>query len=659
MKIKNILLLTILSFLLSQNLFSEKKITEYDLFSIKPEVGYSFLFHNTDIKIFDTLADCGRFKSGTGNGLFFGLTIDKEIYKKFRISLSANYLSTSNTLSFDTNYAARPGNNEIYFLKNLDTASYININTTTYIDSKINFFILNPAILYEVTKKLINGPFYVHLGMELLFPVSNSHERYEQIVNPDYAVFKINNKFTQSRPIKNKGSLDILNSPIITLNAGVENLLRVANNKWFTQKISFNYTLNNYLQSNEDWKSYSINLSLGLKFDLKGEDVEIIPEKKPEIKDTIIPIVKKEPPKADPVYDMNYTGFSGEILSGDEYLSTLPLVNAVFFDQNSSIIPSKYFTSKVEIKSLYYGDAVDLHRYNMVRISDIIKANPNSSIVLEGATSGKSYEKDGLELAKNRVNSVKKVLVSLGIDSKKIKETYYEFPKVQSNQEHLGGVEENQRVTIYLEKAPLQEYVSLLKFSILEGKLGFNVISANLLPNDKLSLSNDLPDTNFILTNNSFDLKVKKRLENQSSPILVNSKLYLNNASKKDYSYTIKTSKLNTKNIDRSFDNFNAVIRFDYNSSKLTDDNQNLIRQLVDILPENATIEIYGSADALGTEQRNQTLTKERAEQTEAFIRKITNKKLNYIVAESKDKFTENTPEGRFLNRSIRIKIKK
>jgi len=60
---------------------------------------------------------------------------------------------------------------------------------------------------------------------------------------------------------------------------------------------------------------------------------------------------------------------------------------------------------------MYHGDAVAYHKSILPVIAKIIKENPNSRIMLEGATSGNQIEPKGLELSKARIESVKSALI--------------------------------------------------------------------------------------------------------------------------------------------------------------------------------------------------------------------------------------------------------
>jgi outer membrane protein OmpA-like peptidoglycan-associated protein len=124
-----------------------------------------------------------------------------------------------------------------------------------------------------------------------------------------------------------------------------------------------------------------------------------------------------------------------------------------------------------------------------------------------------------------------------------------------------------------------------------------------------------------------------------------------------EYPVSIKNVKVD--NINQNLENFQAILTFDYNSSKLSQINRDLLKQLSERLPEGATIQILGSADALGSAQRNIELENERAENTMNYIKSVSGDKFDFKTGRSSFKFREDTPQGRMLNRSIRIRVQK
>jgi len=80
-----------------------------------------------------------------------------------------------------------------------------------------------------------------------------------------------------------------------------------------------------------------------------------------------------------------------------------------------------------------------------------------------------------------------------------------------------------------------------------------------------------------------------------------------------------------------------------------------LIDQLIEFLKDGDRIIIQGSADALGQELRNKELTYQRAKNAMDYIKEHTSKNIKIEISDNYEKFSEETSEGRFLNRAIKI----
>mgnify|MGYP000091368065 CR=1 FL=1 len=168
-----------------------------------------------------------------------------------------------------------------------------------------------------------------------------------------------------------------------------------------------------------------------------------------------------------------------KIEKGNELLATIPLVNAVFFDKNSYQIPSFYKYSIDYDYDLFFGSPIEMHKYVLVRIAEILKNNSNAKVILQSSTSGND-ESDGIELSRKRSAEVRKVLNNLGIANNRIEENVLLLPKNPSNPEVEEGRIENRRVELIIKNAFLQEYVDLLNFKRLYGNIEYNLKAENL-----------------------------------------------------------------------------------------------------------------------------------------------------------------------------------
>ncbi|MER3328220.1 MAG: OmpA family protein, partial [Candidatus Kapaibacterium sp.] len=110
--------------------------------------------------------------------------------------------------------------------------------------------------------------------------------------------------------------------------------------------------------------------------------------------------------------------------------------------------------------------------------------------------------------------------------------------------------------------------------------------------------------------------------------------------------------------VELKTDEFEALLMFDFASSTLTDETKILLNQLVELLPDGKTILIIGNADEIGLEETNLKIASERATNAINFIKANTKKTFYFEERTNTDKFDESTPQGRYLNRSIIIRIK-
>lgn len=103
-------------------------------------------------------------------------------------------------------------------------------------------------------------------------------------------------------------------------------------------------------------------------------------------------------------------------------------------------------------------------------------------------------------------------------------------------------------------------------------------------------------------------------------------------------------------------------IYFDFDKSTLLQQSYNTLRDLLNILESNPKmiIEVRGHTDNMGTTEYNQKLSEERAGAVVEYLilKGINQKRLRYTgYGESHPIESNNTPEGRSINRRVEIKI--
>ncbi|MBL7998552.1 MAG: OmpA family protein [Candidatus Kapabacteria bacterium] len=626
--------------LIAQNQFP----VEREWLAVHPRLSGMFNFHSPSFNNFGSVVDCGIFERGSGFGIGGGLTIEIPLGGSFHAGIG--FLYTNRKGKLYTKNDSEPANDSI-------SNTVINVVSENSLTVNLPYLEIMPELraeIAEIGKVSIRSFGGIRFGI----PLSPTYLQERRIVSPDYATYKINGK--QTLDLSN-GTQPIREMPSMQLgfSAGLESMLPIGKTSFFTQQIGIDYNIGN-VATNVNWTVMSIRADLGLRFSLLSSPPpppEPPVQKKP---DTPVVVVVPPPPPPPPIptLSVQLRDVNAKLQTGNELRASFPLVNAVFFDANSADIPERYF--KNNNTPFETDDVVEYHRGILRSIANIMKQNPKASFVLEAATSG-TDEKEGLALAKRRAETVKDALEGLGVPAQKISVKTMLLPRVPSNQEYAEGKAENRRVDIIVNDAPLQEYVARQKFMQLTGNVRLVCEMANLR-GDVNVITNIGSEQKF---SSSAERKIdfNERIKEDAGQFTIEANASGPSSIASRDELAINLSTLNREQIELNTAPFDAILRFDYNSNDLSQANKDLIRQLAELLPAGSTIEILGSADILGEEQRNKELSERRAKSTETFIRSVSGSKFTIVssIAET-NKFDDSKPEGRFLNRSIRIRVK-
>lgn len=610
-------------------------------FALTARGGASLNSHSGNFSSFEGAVDCATFMNGSGNGLIgsFGYELPLGTMAHFVLGLGLS--NRSATLENTVTYPARDA-------QTLQNTSLSLANTLT---TSLSYLELNAEIRPTIFTKLFSGPLRALAGVRLYMPLSNTFTQSERIVAPANAVFLGDGR--QQRIITN-GTMS--SSPQIGFGftAGVENILKISQRVGLTQQISYDYNMTP-VTDDAAWNIAAFNFQLGVRvsFDKQLEKpIRLIEEV--SLPEAPVVVTKTE---ATPELGISILSVRAKVTSGNEVLSLPPLVNAIFFDQNSSDIPERYNTSSNFLSDELTLNALQYHSFLIASIVATVKNNPNAKIRLVGGTSGD--DERGIALSEARAISVKQALVNAGVPENIIKTDAKILPDNPSNQQYVTGREENRRVDIIMENVPLKAYVSRRQYAEIQGDVMIGIKSNNMKSGSKLRLNGACltPATVTMPADSakmSFQCRFDKNLTN--FPLEIKAASAFANAST---AANVSLNDIPTETIELNVENFNAVLRFAYDSRTLTAENKELLRQMANMIPAGSTVTILGGADATGGEDYNRKLSQDRAEATEKFIRTISGDKFTIITAVSTDKYPEETPEGRFLNRNLQIKVSK
>ncbi len=420
-------------------------------------------------------------------------------------------------------------NNNAFPSRNSNTGSVENVRTENMIDITLRYLELQPELRYTIANDFIAGPVRLMIAARAFNTYSDSEFRqYEQIASPENAVFISSDGLrTQSRNI-GSGSVRTINRSGLGVSAGIENLLHAGHNIMISQQLAIDYNFQD-VTADATWTILSVRLDIGVRFGVAAKkpevpepDIQPLPKSIPQkekINIAITPPKIEQQKKADAVRPPYLSlkirqGDDMEIVTGNELLATIPLVNAVFFAKNSDDLPKDYLLSSAN-KNYFTGDPVARHYEILPRIAAIVKHNSDAKIILIGTKSGAEKAKvNGKSLAESRAKTVRDAFINLGIPKNIIKIKSTPTPRHRSNEEFELGIIENQRVDIEVAKAYLQEYVDVQRFSELRGSILADAEFNNIPDGQRVIYSDNLSGQTIEFEKPGIDtLKVNKRLD--------------------------------------------------------------------------------------------------------------------------------------------------
>lgn len=588
------------------------------------------------------IIDCGELTSGSGTGPVFGLGLEVPLNRWMGLGLDIYYADRSGVFT----------RNNTYPMRDATTGQETNMVAEHRLKGTLQFLEFSPMLILPVFGTIQQRSLGISIGPRVMLPLTTRVEQREVVTSPSNAFFEENGLRTQQRVIS-EGTLISRSSILFAMSVSAESELPISSRVSVMPRLAYDLVLSSVV-TDASWGIGGLRAEVGLRYSLgtTTEQQPVVP-----VVPAPAPIVETPIAYAQPRIFLETYGFAGEVVTGNQLRAEPPIVNAVFFDSASARVPLSYRRS---IDGSNAGtDAVLAHAWVLPRIAAIVRENSEARIVLEGSTCGSPWENEGAALAMRRADAVKALLVEMGVAPESVTTRGTIQPRVVSNNEYSAGREENRRVEITLLNAPLQRWVNTEQFAEARGVIN---VRARYQGGDpaaqpkSMVVSIDGTDTlvsaSFIQGGISLALPLKP--DQIKLPVHVTASA---GGVFGQRDTVLDVTKLPRRRITLQTDQFDAVLRFDYNSSDLSDDVKGLLKQLAEQLPNGATVIIESSADALGTEVRNKILTDQRGKNTEQYLRSVANKQINITTATRQEKFSDQTPQGRFLNRSIRLQV--
>jgi len=383
---------------------------------------------------------------------------------------------------------------------------------------------------------------------------------------------------------------------------------------------------------------------------------------------------------------------SGEINSTSDNLTIttrqitdeFPMLNYVFFDSNSAAIHPRYLTLDSPEKASEFNEtqirkSLDKYYHLLNIIGQRAQQNPGATLTLTGCNMAVGAEKNNLELSRQRAEAIKAYLQDIwGISAERISVDPRQLPQKASGTRTPAGQAENRRVEITSNEPgllrPIRSEVSELVFAPEIGQFQLQIKAPEGLKQWKFQANSpagilftktfDEPKTD--LTWNWLNLQGEKisQLDQISYSLEITDLDGASFTSAPKILPVTEITAINPKNevqADSSFEKFSLIL-FDFNSSQLSGRNEMLMGKVLELYQAHpdAKLRVMGYCDDIGSEDYNLKLSTQRAKMAYTSLQrmKIPGNRLAYLgYGEINPIFSNDSPEGRFLNRTVQILI--
>ncbi len=628
--------------------------------------GYGLNFSRSDFRSLPNVPSCcPQYTSGSGAGFLGGFLYSHPITDDMFIG---------GRLGFDmfrTNFTRIEDVNLI-----IDGSSYAG-KFEHQVEANFSRLMMYPNVSYRLHKSL-----FVEAGVDLSLLLSQKYKQIEVIKEPsDRGTFDDGNRYRNN----NSGDIENTNTFNAALRLGFfyEMPLKDDASLKIAPEVFYSYWLMPMVKD-RSWNLHQIHLGISLKYSTPPPPPPPpVPPKAPPMP---LPELPPPPPglaasiKAVEVDSLGSetSNFSVKIEDFTS-LSMRPLLNFIFFAENSAELPERYIKISPQdadvftMKNVESTDALGTY-YNVLNIlGKRLKDNPNIDFTLIGTNSDNGVEKNNRELSLARANSVKNYFTNVWkIDEKRIKVVARDLPKENTDSDEEGADDENRRVEIVSNSPEIDEPVitgdTLRVLSNTRVRFypnstspgGIKNWTLNIKQNNKtikefegtgeLPVSMDWDLSNSDSTsphkagNISYSLEVRDNLNQQYSTPPARIPVE---------QLTVDRKRLERRE-DKEFEYYRLIL-FDYASSNLKTEHRKVVDFIKNRITPLSTVVITGYTDRIGKEEVNMRISTSRARAVARRLN-VSNAKVEG-VGENQLLYKNDLPEARFYCRTVTITI--
>lgn len=615
---------------------------------------------------------CREFTGGSGLGFTVGASYLHPLGALFSLDLSAGYSSLGARLVESENTTVIVGTEPV-------TGEFEH-----QLEAGLDALLVEPSIRWRPTARLS-----VRAGPGLSFLLGATYSQQEQLIRPEEV-----GVFENGRRIRNEFGGDIPDAasllPYAHVGAGYDLPLNDDGTLIATPELLYMRGFSSVVRDSV-WNVDALRVGIAVTWSSRPAALPVVADIPPPSTDTsdrTDPDVTDTAP--DPlVPSIRAVGLQEDgsevptaTLRVEEFISThmRPLLNYVFFDENSAVVPDRYRelnpdeTTAFRVERLHGVGTIPTYHHLLNVVGRRMREHPEAKITIIGCNDGLG-EKQGRDrmLSRDRAGSVSRYLHSVwGIDSTRMTVEARGIPAKPSNVEDPDGIEENRRVELY------SDTWEILAPVITDDTLRVTNPPVIRFRPDAVSPA---PITGWELTAVQGDVPLKRVSEQEELPETIDWNLEREQATipraDRPLEYVLSVTDslgrtvqavgdpleveqitVSRKRRERIADKFidrYSLILFDFDRADFNDANERIGEFIRERIREGATVTITGYTDRIGEEEYNLRLSERRADRTAEELE--TSAAEVSGLGETVELHDNELPEGRFYSRTVTIVV--
>ena len=506
------------------------------------------------------------------------------------------------------------------------------------------------------------------LGLGAWFRLFSEEEHSEVAAEPAELLLANN----QREMLLNSGTLFPYRSIVPLVTAGLQYDLPIGGGSYLSPEIRLTLPMIDWTSSGS-WRSLRLGVGGSVRFGIPGdhpvEDPVQLDDTIPERLPVLIPDVLTDPR----IVTVEIT----------EYDSTeaLPLLNRVFFAENSAEIPERYHLLNISETSVFSttqlnGPTLEVYRDLLNILGLRLTRYLDTELMITGYHNGRESRQG---LAAERAEKIKGYLIDVWeIFPERIKVEGKDLPLRPVPERTEEGFRENAYVSLdatnqnvlvpvfrkYVQRIASPPSVTFYPKAIaeagvldwrldIEGKdqLWKRIEGTGPLPDSVrwnwTSDSGALPTLPIEL---SYRLTVRDSLGQLSGTPSIPIEVRMNTVQKR----------LENRQQDTVIESYSLLL-FDYDSPEVSSFDRKLIEAIAGRVQPGAVVRFTGYTDSLGDARRNRELARQRAEASARIFRAAAPEGVRIIINDEggeSERYPYDTPEGRAYNRTVVIEVR-